>query len=80
MNDCKQESDIIPVLYTYFIIAPIRTNVHLSLLVVFTGMVAVLDEAFGNITSLLSTLGYMDNILLIFTTDVSTVTSTSEEA
>ncbi|KAK7099965.1 hypothetical protein V1264_022984 [Littorina saxatilis] len=33
------------------------------------GMVAVLDEAFGNITSLLSTLGYMDNILLIFTTD-----------
>ncbi|KAK7476920.1 hypothetical protein BaRGS_00031859 [Batillaria attramentaria] len=33
------------------------------------GMVAALDDAFGNVTSLLDTLGYTDNMLLIFTTD-----------
>lgn len=33
------------------------------------GMVAALDEAFANVTSLLASLGYTDNMLLIFTTD-----------
>ncbi|XP_025086971.1 arylsulfatase B-like [Pomacea canaliculata] len=33
------------------------------------GMVAILDEAIGNITGLLDTRGFMENILIIFTTD-----------
>lgn len=33
------------------------------------GMVAILDEAIGNITGLLEDNGFMDNLLLIFTTD-----------
>nr|KAG5695412.1 hypothetical protein BaRGS_033537 [Batillaria attramentaria] len=33
------------------------------------GMVAILDEAIGNITSYLESTTYMDNLLIIFTTD-----------
>lgn len=40
------------------------------MLTFFKGMIAALDEAFGNITSLLDSMGFMDNMLLIFTTDV----------
>ena len=42
-----------------------------------SGMVAILDEAIGNITNLLENNGYMDNLLLIFTTDVRLSTAPS---
>ena len=35
-----------------------------------TGMIAALDEAVGNITDALRDKGFMDNALIIFTTDV----------
>ncbi|KAK7500422.1 hypothetical protein BaRGS_00008329 [Batillaria attramentaria] len=35
----------------------------------YCGMVAMLDEAVGNITDLMETLGYMNNTLLVFTSD-----------
>ena len=34
-------------------------------------MVAILDEAIGNVTDMLERRGFMDNALVIFTTDVS---------
>ena len=36
-----------------------------------SGMIAALDEAIGNITSLMEQKGYFDNMLMIFTSDVS---------
>ena len=35
------------------------------------GMVSALDEAVGNITSVLKERGFLDNALIVFTTDVS---------
>ena len=37
----------------------------------YVGMVSAVDEAVGNITTALKERGFMDNALLIFTTDVS---------
>ena len=34
-------------------------------------MVSALDEAVGNITSVLKERGFLDNALIVFTTDVS---------
>ena len=36
-----------------------------------SGMIAAMDSAIGNITDLMETRGYFDNMLMIFTTDVS---------
>lgn len=38
-----------------------------------SGMVAALDQAVGDITTALEKKGFMDNALLIFTTDVSSL-------
>ena len=38
-------------------------------------MTAALDEAVGNVMSALNSLGYTDNMLFIFTTDVGCMTS-----
>lgn len=37
----------------------------------FLGMVSALDEAVGNVTRALQKAGMMDNLLLVFTSDVS---------
>ena len=39
--------------------------------VFFSGMVSALDEAVGNITDALRKRGYMNNSLIVFTSDVS---------
>lgn len=44
---------------------------HSTILFWFVGMIAALDEAIGNITDALYEQGFMDNALIIFTTDVS---------
>ena len=36
-----------------------------------SGMIAAMDSAIGSITDLMETRGYLDNMLMIFTTDVS---------
>lgn len=51
----------------------LTTSDEVRTIIIFSvpGMVAILDEAIGNITGLLDTRGFMENILIIFTTDVS---------
>ena len=38
-----------------------------------TGMVSALDEAVGNVTEALKQRGFLDNALIVFTTDVSKI-------
>ncbi|KAK3596801.1 hypothetical protein CHS0354_036640 [Potamilus streckersoni] len=47
----------------------IYSNIHNKLRRKYCGMVSALDEAVGNITTVLRERGFMDNLLLVFTTD-----------
>lgn len=42
-----------------------------------SGMIAAMDETVGNITDALKQKGFMDNAILVFTTDVSSESVTS---
>jgi hypothetical protein len=44
---------------------------HFNITSLFVGMVSALDEAVGNITGALEANGFMDNAVIVFTTDVS---------